>query len=170
MKTLKDYLFEAEQVQQSQATPVETAFHTVLSPEQQQKISQVAVKDEHGNLDASETLVKGAQAFSDGLPDLVAAFERLSAFIDNAMATNSPEWQQLAPEKQETVKKDNVDLKAELIKLKSNIPDLQKQLQPSINQVQNLNPDEKARVNVASTEPIAEDAELTRWLTIAGIK
>jgi hypothetical protein len=191
MKTLRQYLVEAEQALAPAVAPVvdtdgpgysfdsAKGFKDAISakigsadPELNAKLDQIIVAEPDGTVDVDQTLYNIVKEFTQLMPqmlefvkDMIAKFTELS---------KSPEFQQASPADQQSLLQSLKDMQVMLPGLEKSVADMHALYQQNEPMMQQNIKDRKMNkeMKVAQTPPpaaVQEDAELARWRKIAGL-
>lgn len=134
-----------------------------LSPEDKQKVAAMMKYESDGTLDVQGTMVPVMKTLSDTLPGLVEFCLDLAAAIEGWKS--KPEWATLSPQQQQEALQTAAECKKTADQIKAQIPQLQQQT----TQMGALQKDPANPGNYTTPAPVQENAELARWLRIAGL-
>ena len=199
MKTLRQYLAEAEQTLAAPAvaTPVADTdgpgysfdsakgFKDAISkelgsvdPEAVGMLDKLIAAEPDGTVDVDQTLYNMVEMMNQSLMPNILEFVKtmISKFTE---LTKSPEWAQVSPEEQASILQSIKDMQASLPQMEKDVADAHAEFEKNKPMMQQNIKDKKMN-NQMKSAPVAqapmlapatvqEDAELARWRRIAGL-
>ena len=147
-------------------------------PEVNAQLDRIVVAEPDGSIDADQTIYNMLKVVdTEVIPQMIQFVKDMIAKFTEL--TKSPEFQQASPEDQQSVMQSIKDMQATLPTIEKQAADAHAQFQQNNAQMQQnikdrkMNQELKGPATVPQTQPaptVQENAELDRWLKIAGLK